>query len=197
MIHYTAEGKTEFKVLVFIPARKPFSLTWEEPKGLKLYIQRVLIMDSCEELLPPYLRFVRGRGRFGRPAAERLARNAPAEPAAREDPEERRQATCSRALEAMKNTEYDKYVTFYKDLGVMLKEGVSPRLDQPREARRPAAVRVDEDRARQVHDAGGVRRGDAGGAEGHLLPDRRDPRDDRASRRSWKRSRPRARTCCC
>ena len=55
VIHYTAEGLNEFKVLAFIPAHKPFSLTWEEPRGLKLYIQRVLIMDSCEGLLPPYL----------------------------------------------------------------------------------------------------------------------------------------------
>src|SRR5436190_1773559 len=60
-IHYAAEGKTEFKVLAFIPRHKPFSLEWEEPvAGLKLYVQRVLIMDRCEQVLPSYLRFVKG-----------------------------------------------------------------------------------------------------------------------------------------
>ncbi|HEX4612509.1 MAG TPA: molecular chaperone HtpG, partial [Urbifossiella sp.] len=56
-IHYAAEGKTEFKVLCFIPTKKPFSFDWDEQKaGLKLYVQRVLIMERCEEVLPFYLR---------------------------------------------------------------------------------------------------------------------------------------------
>ena len=61
MIHYTAEGKNEFKVLLFIPAHRPLDFDWGEPKaGLRLYVQRVLIMERCEELLPLYLRFVKG-----------------------------------------------------------------------------------------------------------------------------------------
>src|SRR5579871_4788236 len=61
VIHYTAEGKSEFKALLFIPAHRPLRLDWGEPKGgLRLYVQRVLIMEKCEELLPPYLRFVAG-----------------------------------------------------------------------------------------------------------------------------------------
>ncbi len=60
-IHYSAEGKTEFKVLCFIPAHKPMSMDYEEPTtGLKLYVQRVLIMERCEQLLPFYLRFAKG-----------------------------------------------------------------------------------------------------------------------------------------
>src|SRR5829696_1166001 len=111
VIHYTAEGKTEFKVLAFIPARKPFSFTWEEPKGLKLYIQRVLIMDSCDGLLPQYLRFVRGvvdsadlplnisrELLQNNPLLERIQRNVV--------------TNVLEGLEALKNTEYDKYVTF-------------------------------------------------------------------------------------
>ena len=44
-----------------MPAHKPFDLMWgDSNKGLQLYIQRVFIMDDCEALLPPYLRFVRG-----------------------------------------------------------------------------------------------------------------------------------------
>jgi len=124
VIHYTAEGKTEFKVLAFIPARKPFSFAYEEPKGLKLYIQRVLIMDSCEGLLPPYLRFVRGVV-----DSVDLPLNISRELLQQNPLLDRMQKNIVRnvleALEAMKNTDYDKYVPFFEDLGVMLKEGAA------------------------------------------------------------------------
>jgi molecular chaperone HtpG len=124
VIHYTAEGKTEFKVLAFVPAHKPFSFMWEEPKGLKLYIQRVLIMESCEELLPPYLRFVRGVV-----DSADLPLNISREMLQQNPLLERIQKNVVRnvleALEAMKNTEYDKYVAFFEELGVMLKEGAA------------------------------------------------------------------------
>jgi molecular chaperone HtpG len=124
VIHYTAEGRTEFKVLAFIPARKPFSFQWEEPKGLKLYIQRVLIMDSCEELLPSYLRFVRGVV-----DSSDLPLNISREILQRNPLLERIQKNVVRNvlenLEALKNTEFDKYATFFKDLGVMLKDGAA------------------------------------------------------------------------
>jgi molecular chaperone HtpG len=124
VIHYTAEGKTEFKVLAFIPARKPFSLFWEEPKGLKLYIQRVLIMDSCDGLLPPHLRFVRGVV-----DSSDLPLNISREMLQQNPLLERMQKNVVRnvleALEAMKNTDYEKYVSFFEDFGAMLKDGAA------------------------------------------------------------------------
>src|SRR5262245_58828570 len=61
-VHYTAEGNQEFRVLVYVPAEKPFAmqLGGDYDWGLRLYVQRVLIMDNCEALLPGYLRFVKG-----------------------------------------------------------------------------------------------------------------------------------------
>lgn len=124
VIHYTAEGRTEYRVLMFIPAKKPFSFTWEEPKGLKLYIQRVLIMDSCEGLLPPYLRFVRGVV-----DSSDLPLNISREILQQNPMLEKIQKNVVRNvfenLEALKNVEFEKYLTFFKDLGVMLKEGVA------------------------------------------------------------------------
>lgn len=124
VIHYTAEGKTEFRVLAFIPARKPFTFGYEEPKGLKLYIQRVLIMDSCEGLLPPYLRFVRGVV-----DSADLPLNISREMLQQNPLLDRIQKNVVRnvleSLEAMKNTDYDKYVPFFEDLGVMIKEGAA------------------------------------------------------------------------
>lgn len=61
IIHWSAEGTTEFKGLLFLPKKAPFDLFYnEEAKGLHLYVKRVFIMNDCKELLPSYLRFVRG-----------------------------------------------------------------------------------------------------------------------------------------
>ncbi len=59
--HHRVEGKLEYTSLLFIPARAPFDL-WdrEQRHGVKLYVQRVFIMDDAEHLMPRYLRFVRG-----------------------------------------------------------------------------------------------------------------------------------------
>lgn len=124
VIHYVAEGKTEFRVLAFIPAHKPFSFTYEEPKGLKLYIQRVLIMDSCDGLLPHYLRFVRGVVDSS-DLPLNISRELLQQNALLSRIQKNVVGNVLEALEAMKNLEYDKYVRFFEDLGVMLKEGAS------------------------------------------------------------------------
>lgn len=61
VITMKGEGTFEFQALLFIPAKAPFDLYMPESKrGIQLYVKRVFIMDDCEELLPPYLRFLRG-----------------------------------------------------------------------------------------------------------------------------------------
>jgi molecular chaperone HtpG len=59
--HNRVEGRTEYTQLLFIPAKAPFDI-WdrEHRRGIKLYVRRVFIMDDAEQLLPAYLRFVRG-----------------------------------------------------------------------------------------------------------------------------------------
>ncbi len=127
VIHYTAEGTQEFKVLVFIPAKKPFEMQWGDYKwGLKLYIQRVLIMDHCEALLPPYLRFVKGVVDSA-DLPLNISRELLQENPLLEQIKNNVTRSVLKALEDMKNEEYDKYVGFFKELGSILKEG--PRVD--------------------------------------------------------------------
>jgi molecular chaperone HtpG len=58
---YRAEGRSEYQSLLFIPSQAPFDLFQQTGKfGLHLYVRRVMIMEHCEDLLPAYLRFVRG-----------------------------------------------------------------------------------------------------------------------------------------
>ncbi len=60
-ILYSAEGTTEFKALLFIPDKVPFMYNLQEQEhGIDLYIKRIFIMSNCENLIPRYLRFVRG-----------------------------------------------------------------------------------------------------------------------------------------
>ncbi len=127
-IHYTAEGNQEFRVLVYLPAEKPFEmqLGGDYDWGLRLYIQRVLIMEHCEALLPPYLRFVKGVV-----DSSDLPLNISRE-LLQENPllsQIKANVTKSvlKALEEMKSDEYDKYVKFFGEFGSILKEG--PRVD--------------------------------------------------------------------
>ncbi len=122
VMHYTGEGATEFKALLFIPAHKPMELEWGEPKaGLRLYIQRVLIMERCEQLLPMYLRFVHGvidSSDLPLNVSREILQHNP------------QLATIQKSvvknvldgLAALKNTEYEKYTAFYRGLGPILKE---------------------------------------------------------------------------
>jgi molecular chaperone HtpG len=125
VIHYHAEGANEFRVLVYVPAHKPFEFHWGDVKpGLRLYVQRVLIMEHCEELLPPYLRFVRGVVDSSdlplNISRELLQHNALLEKI-RNDVVR----SVLKSLERMKEEEHEKYVAFFKELGPVLKEGVS------------------------------------------------------------------------
>src|SRR5262245_2364396 len=61
VISYKAEGRIEYQALLFIPAQAPYDLYYVASKpGLQLYVRRVQIMEKCEDLLPQYLRFLRG-----------------------------------------------------------------------------------------------------------------------------------------
>jgi molecular chaperone HtpG len=124
VIHYTAEGQHEFRVLLFIPAHRPFAFEWGEVKtGPRLYVQRVLIMENCETLLPPYLRFVRGVV-----DSSDLPLNISRELLQQNPMLERMQKnlvkSVLKALDELRIDEPPKYEQFFDGLGAVLKEGV-------------------------------------------------------------------------
>jgi molecular chaperone HtpG len=123
--HAKVEGRQEFTQLFFIPARAPFDL-WdrEHRRGIKLYVRRVFIMDDAEQLLPPWLRFVRGVV-----DSSDLPLNV-----SREILQQSRDVQAIRAasvkrlltlLEELAGQQPEKFATLWGQFGRVLKEGVA------------------------------------------------------------------------
>ena len=124
VIHYKAEGTSEFTALLYIPSRAPVNILYKDYKmGPMLYVKRVQIMDHCEELLPQYLRFAKGVV-----DSSDLPLNV-----SREILQHNRQMEIMKTsitkkildtLDEMKTGDYDSYLKIYGEFGRILKEGV-------------------------------------------------------------------------
>lgn len=121
--HNKVEGKLDYTALIYIPAKAPFDL-WqrEAPRGLKLYVQRVFIMDDAEQFLPLYLRFVKGVV-----DSNDLSLNVSRE-ILQKDPaiDSMRSALTKRVLDMLEKLAKNKpedYLTFWKEFGQAMKEG--------------------------------------------------------------------------
>ena len=123
-IHYAAEGVSEFRALLYLPSHKPFDLfSPERRKGIQLYVKRVFITDNCEGLVPDYLRFVKGVV-----DSSDLPLNVSRE-ILQEDVQIKRiqknlVTKIISTLGEMKEKEPEQYLSFYKEFGPVLKEGV-------------------------------------------------------------------------
>lgn len=122
---FRAEGRSEYQALLFAPSQAPFDLFYATGKfGLHLFVRRVLIMEHCEDLLPPYLRFVRGVVDSA---------DLPLNVSRQRLQEDRHIAQIRKwltkkvldSLDDMQKNEPDKYVDLWKQFGRALKEGVS------------------------------------------------------------------------
>ncbi|MCW8278057.1 molecular chaperone HtpG [Pseudomonas sp. PCH199] len=121
--HNKVEGKLEYSSLLYLPARAPFDLYQREaPKGLKLYVQRVFVMDQAESFLPLYLRFIKGVV-----DSNDLSLNVSRE-ILQKDPiiDSMKSALTKRVLdmlEKLAKNEPEQYKGFWKNFGQVMKEG--------------------------------------------------------------------------
>ncbi len=156
-VHAKVEGRSEYTQLLYIPAHAPFDL-WDRDHrhGLKLYVRRVFIMDDAEQLLPAYLRFVRGVV-----DSADLPLNV-----SREILQESRDIEAIRSgcvkrvlglLEDLAENQKDKYATFWTEFGRVLKEGFVEDAAQQGQAREARPRRHDRRRRRRA-DADGIAR---------------------------------------
>ncbi len=122
--HARVEGRQEYTELLYIPSRAPFDLYERERKqGVKLYVRRVFIMEDTQKLMPQYLRFVRGVI-----DSNDLPLNVSREILQQSRDIDTIRAGCVKKvlslLEDMAGNDAEKYATFWKAFGQVLKEGV-------------------------------------------------------------------------
>lgn len=121
--HNKVEGKLEYTSLLYVPAKAPYDL-WNRDgvRGLKLYVQRVFIMDEAEQFLPLYLRFIKGvvdSNDISLNVSREILQKDPAV-------DSMRSALTKRALDTLaklKKNDAEKYAQFWAEFGQVLKEG--------------------------------------------------------------------------
>lgn len=122
-LHFKAEGNIEYTGLLYIPTVTPYDLFQPDRKqGLKLYVNRVFISDKVEELLPAYLRFVKGvidSSDLPLNISREMLQQSPLIAKIR-------QGTVSRILKELKkrSKDYDDYIKFWNAFGIAFKEGL-------------------------------------------------------------------------
>lgn len=128
IIPMKAEGTFEYQALLFIPSHAPFDLFNRDSIGIQLYVKRVFIMDDCDQLMPEYLRFVKGVV-----DAQDMSLNV-----SREILQQDRQVKAIRrrltkkVLSTIKDLQSERpedYLTFWTQFGRVLKEGLLSDLD--------------------------------------------------------------------
>ena len=124
-IHYSAEGKIEFKALLYLPAKAPFDMFQQEgtKHGIHLYVKRIFIMDNCEALLPRYLRFAKGVVESN-DLPLNVSREILQEDVIIKKIEKSVTTKILSELKSMMKKSDEDYLNFYREFGKVLKEGI-------------------------------------------------------------------------
>ncbi|WP_025916953.1 molecular chaperone HtpG [Herminiimonas sp. CN] len=126
--HNRVEGRSEYTQLLYIPSHAPFDM-WDRNKrgGIKLYVKRVFIMDDAEQLMPVYLRFVKGiidSNDLPLNVSREILQESRDVKAIREGSTKRVLGMLEEMANADEQEKKDKYVTFWTEFGQVLKEGI-------------------------------------------------------------------------
>jgi molecular chaperone HtpG len=126
--HNRVEGRSEYTQLLYIPENAPFDL-WDRNKrgGIKLYVKRVFIMDDAEQLMPVYLRFVKGvidSSDLPLNVSREILQESRDVKVIREGSTKRVLGMLEELADADEQEKKDKYATFWKEFGQVLKEGI-------------------------------------------------------------------------
>nr|ELR5200325.1 molecular chaperone HtpG [Providencia rettgeri] len=121
--HNRVEGKQEYTSLLYVPSQAPFDL-WnrDQQHGLKLYVQRVFIMDDAEQFMPNYLRFIRGVLDFN-DLPLNVSREILQDSALTRSLRSALTKRVLQMLEKLAKTDAEKYQTFWQQFGLVMKEG--------------------------------------------------------------------------
>ena len=128
LTHNRVEGRSEYTQLLYVPAHAPFDL-WDRNKrgGIKLYVKRVFIMDDAEQLMPAYLRFIKGvidSNDLPLNVSREILQESRDVKVIREGSTKRVLGMLEELANADEQEKKDKYTTFWKEFGQVLKEGM-------------------------------------------------------------------------
>ncbi|HLL06925.1 MAG TPA: molecular chaperone HtpG [Myxococcaceae bacterium] len=128
--HFKTDGHQQFTGLIFVPKRRPFDMdSQQKRRGVRLFVKRVFIMDDCEELLPPWLRFVRGvvdSDDLPLNVSRELLQDSAVVRSIRKH-------VVKKTLDQLEKLAKDKpedYLAFWKNFGAILKEGLAADSEQ-------------------------------------------------------------------
>jgi len=126
--HNRVEGRSEYTQLLYVPSHAPFDL-WDRNKrgGIKLYVKRVFIMDDAEQLMPTYLRFIKGvidSADLPLNVSREILQESRDVRVIREGSTKRVLGMLEEMANSEEGAEKDKYATFWKEFGQVLKEGI-------------------------------------------------------------------------
>ncbi len=123
-IHYLAEGAIEFRALLYLPSKAPYDqFTRDERKGVHLYVKRIFIMDDCKELMPEYLRFVKGVVESN-DLPLNVSREILQEDVLLKKIQKSLVTKVLSTLKDLKDKKLEDYLKFYKEFGPVFKEGM-------------------------------------------------------------------------
>lgn len=155
IIHYKAEGTSEFTALLYIPSQQPFNIFYKDYKmGLMLYVKRVQIMEHCEQLIPPYLRFVQGvvdSSDLPLNVSREILQN-------NKQVEIIKNSIVKKVLETlaeMKKDDFAKYLQLFRQFGNVIKEGIYydfPRRDAVADLLLFASNNAEKDKLRSLQE---------------------------------------------
>jgi len=124
VIHFRAEGTSEFTALLYVPSKAPYGILYKDYKiGPTLYVKRVQIMDHCEQLIPEYLRFIKGvvdSSDLPLNVSREILQN-------NKHVEVIKKNLVKKVLDTLadlKKNDLDAYLNFHKEFGRVLKEGI-------------------------------------------------------------------------
>ena len=170
-MHSKIEGTYEYTLLLFIPSRAPFDL-WipQAGRGIKLHIRRVFVLEDSGQLMPQYLRFVRGvidSADLPLNVSRELLQGSRVVDNIRSNATKK----VLRLLADIAEKEPEKYAAFWKEFGAVLKEGLAEDFGNRDEiARLLRFTSTKSGLGRAGRLAGRLRRPDEGGPAAHLLP---------------------------
>jgi molecular chaperone HtpG len=123
-VHIAVDAPVQFYALLYVPEKAPFDVFQKERRGLRLYAKRVLILEDTDKLTPAYLRFVRGVV-DSEDLSLNVSREMLQEDRTLSQIEQQITKQILKALKDLSETSPERYETFWRELGRVLKEGLT------------------------------------------------------------------------